>query len=404
MNENDSLATETVAVPFPQDRTCPYRPAPGYERLRAESPLSAITLFDGREAWLVTGHEEGRALLADPRLSSEWSHPSFPVIVPRFDDSPGMSFPLIGVDDPDHSRQRRMLIPSFGIKRMTAMWPILQQEVDKLLDTILENGPVADLVPAFALPVPSRAICSLLGVPYEDHELFEERSRDVVGAATPADTDRAFAELYGYLYGLVAQKQEVRGDGLLDELIDRQLAQGQIDVDELVKIAMVLLVAGHETSANAISLGVLTLLEHPDQLNALREDPTLISSTIDEILRFLSVSDFIVRLASEDIEVGDQTIKAGEGVVLSLMLMNRDDRAYPDADTFNIRRSARKHVGFGHGIHQCIGQNLARMEVEIALTSLFARIPTLRLAVPVEEIAIRAGHDGQGPLTLPVTW
>ncbi len=403
--DNRSATTEQCpAFAFPKDRSCPYHPAPGYESLREQGPMARISLYDGREAWLVTGHAEGRALLADPRLSSEWGDPSFPVVVPRLDDSPGLSFPLIGVNDPEHARQRRMLIPSFGVKRMAAMRPILQKEVDRLLDVMLAKGPTADLVSSFALPVPSTAICVLLGVPYEDHDLFEERSRDFVGAATPADSNVAFVELYGYLHGLVARKAADPGDGLLDELIANQQAEGGLDNDELVKMAMVLLVAGHETTTNAISLGALALLEHPEQMEALRRDPSLIAGAIEEVLRFLAVSDFLVRLALEDIEVGDQTIKAGEGVVLSIMLMNRDGGAYENADTFDIQRNAKKHVGFGHGIHQCIGQNLARAEMEIALTTLLNRIPTLKLAAPLKDIPIRAGHDGQGPLELPVTW
>lgn len=397
--------TSRPAVPaFPSDRSCPYHPAPGYAPMGETRPLTRVRLFDGREAWLVTGHAEGRALLADQRLSSEWGNPVFPVVVARTEGREGLSLPLIGVDDPEHARQRRMLIPSFGVKRMAAMRPVLQQEVDRLIDGILADGPTIDLVSRFALPVPSIAICMLLGVPYDDHDLFEERSRDFVGAATSAEADAAFGALYGYLFDLVRGKQEQPGEGLLDELITVQLAEGKLDHDELVKMAMVLLIAGHETTGNAISLGVLALLEHPEQLAALHADDGLLPNAIEELLRFLSVSDFIVRLAVDDIQVGNQTIKAGDGVVLSITLMNRDGAAYEDPDTLDLRRAAGRHVGFGHGIHQCLGQNLARAELEIALGSLFARIPTLKLAVPVDEIPISAGHDGQGPRVLPVTW
>jgi pentalenic acid synthase len=365
-----------------------------------------VTLFDGREVWLVTGHAEGRALLADPRLSSEWANPTFPVVVPRMEGEGGDDryFPLIGVDDPEHARQRRMLIPSFGVKRMAAMRPVLQREVDRLLDGMLAQGPPVDLVAAYALPVPSLAICMLLGVPYDDHDVFEEHSRDFVGAPTAAEANAALGALYTYLHELVRRKQTEAGDGLLDELIAVQLAEGTLDYNELVRMALVLLVAGHETTGNAISLGTLALLEHPEQLAALREDPGLLPGAVEELLRFLSVSDYLVRLATAEIEVGGQTIKAGDGVVLSITLMNRDAGAYPDPDTLDLRRSARQHVGFGHGIHQCLGQNLARAELEIALSSLFTRIPSLRLAVPVDEISISAGHDGQGPRVLPVTW
>ncbi|MEU1818969.1 cytochrome P450 [Streptomyces roseifaciens] len=404
MTETDIRSAGSPDLSFPQDRTCPYQPPKSYADGRGQGPLSRVELFDGRPAWMVTGHAEGRALLADPRLSSDWGHPVFPVVVQRTEDRGGLAFPLIGVDDPEHARQRRMLIPSFGVKRMAAMRPLIQDLVDRLLDDMLEKGPTADLVSAFALPVPSMAICELLGVPYGDHDFFEERSRDFVGAATSAEADAAFAALYGYLHGLVAKKQAEPGDGLLDELIARQLEEGALDHNEVVMIALVLLVAGHETTVNAIALGALTLLEHPEQLEALRNDPGLISGTVEELLRFTSVSDYMVRMAKEDIEVGDETIKAGDAVVVSISLMNRDAKAYEDPDTFDVRRNARHHVGFGHGIHQCLGQNLARAEVEIALGTLVTRIPGLRLAVPVDEVPIKAGHDAQGPVELPVTW
>ncbi|WP_190111374.1 cytochrome P450 [Streptomyces cinnamoneus] len=404
MTETEIRPTGASAPAFPKDRTCPFQPPESYAQLRGDAPLTQVRLFDGRMAWMVTGHAEGRALLADPRLSSEWGNPIFPVVVQRTEGRGGLSFPLIGVDDPEHARQRRMLIPSFGVKRMAALRPMIQRDVDGLLDAMLEKGPTADLVSAFALPVPSMAICSLLDVPYGDHDFFEERSRDFVGAATSAEADAAFAQLHQYLHGLVERKRDEPGDGLLDELIAVQLAEGKLDYDELVLMTLVLLVAGHETTVNAIALGALTLLQHPEQLDALRRDPALISQTVEELLRFTSVSDYMVRLAKEDIEVGGETVKAGDAVIVSITLMNRDGKAYEDPDTFDIGRSARHHVGFGHGIHQCLGQNLARAELEIALGTLFARIPDLRLAVPLDEVPIKAGHDAQGPIELPVTW
>ncbi|MET9290665.1 cytochrome P450 [Streptomyces sp. NPDC003077] len=404
MTQTDTHPTGTTIPAFPKDRTCPYQPSPHYQEFHSEEPLVQVELFDGRLAWLVTGHAEGRALLTDPRLSSDWAHPNFPLIVQRTEGREGLSFPLIGVDDPEHARQRRMLIPSFGVKRMATLRPTIQQEVDRMIDEMLAKGPTIDLVTSYSLPVPSMVICALLDVPYEDHGFFEDRSRRFVGAATSAEADAAFGELYGYLHGLVQKKQENPGEGLLDDLIAGQLAEGDLNHNEVVMIALVLLLAGHETTANGISLAVLTLLQHPEQLDALRRDPSLITNTVEEVLRFASVSDFMVRLAKEDIEVGGTTIKAGDALVFSISLINRDSKAYENPYTFDIERSARHHVGFGHGIHQCLGQNLARAELEIAIGTLFARIPDLRLAVPLDEVPIKAGHDAQGPTELPVTW
>ncbi|MEU2561607.1 cytochrome P450 [Streptomyces longispororuber] len=414
------------AAPFPQDRTCPYHPPAGYRPLSEQGPLSRITLYDGTEAWLVTGHAEAKALLRDPRLSTDQQNPAFPVLAPRFEIARRVRTALLGVDDPEHNRQRRMLIPPFGVKQVAAMRPRIQHIVDQLLDTMLEQGPPVDLVAAFALPVPSMVICELLGVPYADHEFFEDASRRLLRGKTADEAEEARQALMRYLGALVDRKSEAAADGadggetvpgaaaaaergaggggMLDDLVRERLRTGELDRDELARIALVLLVAGHETTANMISLGTFTLLEHPDQLAALRAEPRIVPDAVEELLRFLSIADGLQRVATADIEVAGQTIRADEGVFLSAAAVNRDTAVYPDPDELDIRRDARHHLAFGFGIHQCLGQNLARLELEIAFASLFDRVPDLRLAVPPDQIPIKPGDTIQGLVELPVTW
>ncbi|AKN74342.1 cytochrome P450 [Streptomyces sp. PBH53] len=393
-------------VAFPQDRTCPYHPPTGYDPLRDGRPLSRVTLYDGREVWLVTAHATARALLADSRLSTERRRPGFPVPTPRFEAGRDRRVALLGVDDPEHHRQRRMLIPSFTLKRAAALRPWIQRIVDDLLDAMIAQGPPAELVSAFALPVPSMVICGLLGVPYADHEFFEEQSRRLLRGPTGADTVAARDRLEEYLGGLIdaKAKEAEPGDGILDELVHQRLRTGELDRADAVSLAIILLVAGHETTANMISLGTYTLLQHPERLAELRADPALLPAVVEELMRMLSIAEGLQRVAVEDIEIAGTTIRAGDGVLFATSVINRDTAMYDDPDTLDFHRPDRHHVAFGFGIHQCLGQNLARAELEIALGSLFTRLPELRLAVPAEEIPFKPGDTIQGMLELPVTW
>ena len=396
--------TQSETVDFPQDRTCPYHPPAAYDPLRTTRPLTRVTLYDGRDVWVVTGHSAARELLADPRLSSDRSRDAFPAINARFAAARNRRLTLLGVDDPRHRTQRRMLVPSFTLTRVAALRPRIQETVDRLLDAMEAAGPPAELVSAFALPLPSMVICALLGVPYADHEFFEEQSRRLLRGPTPADTQDARDRMDAYLGELIDAKREQPGDGLLDELIQEQLREEALDRAELVSMATLLLVAGHETTANMISLGTFTLLRHPEQLAELRADPGLMSAAVEELLRFLSIADGLLRVATEDIEVAGSIIRADEGVLFSTSVINRDTTAFPEPDTLDWHRTARHHVAFGFGIHQCLGQNLARAELEIALRTLFERLPGLRLAAPAEKIPFKPGDTIQGMLELPVTW
>ncbi|MFC8065612.1 cytochrome P450 [Streptomyces sp. NPDC057293] len=394
----------THPVAFPQDRTCPYHPPAAYDPLRATRPLARVTLFDGRPVWLVTGHTTARRLLADQRLSTDRTREGFPATSARLTAVRGRSPALLGVDDPEHRAQRRMVIPEFTLKRAAAMRPRIQEIVDERLDAMTARGRSADLVPAFALPVPSMVICALLGVPYADHDFFEEQSRRLLRGPRPEDTLDARDRLESYLGELVDRKRKEPGEGLLDDLVRQQLSEGALDRDQLIAFAVILLVAGHETTANMISLGTFTLLRNPGRLAELRADPGLLPGAVEELMRMLSIADGLLRTAVEDIEVEGRTIRAGDGVVFATSVINRDETVYPEPDTLDWHRPARHHVAFGFGIHQCLGQNLARAELEIALRSLFERLPELRLAAPAEEIPFKPGDTIQGMLALPVAW
>jgi len=400
----DDRAPHHRPCALPQDRGCPYHPPAAYAPLRDAGPLSRVTLFDGREIWVVTGHTLARELLTDPRLSSDRQRPDFPAPTERFSRVNQRRVALLGFDDPEHNAQRRMLIPSFSLKRIAALRPRIQETVDGLLDAMERHGSPAELVGAFALPVPSMVICALLGVPYADHDFFEERSRRLLRGPAVADVERARNELEAYLGELIDRKRTDPGDGLLDELIHRDAPGGPPDRDQLIAFAVILLVAGHETTANMISLGTFTLLNHPEQLAALRAGDTTTATAVEELLRFLSIADGMLRVATEDIEVAGSTVRAGDGVAFSTSLINRDGDAFTAPETLDWERSSRHHLAFGFGVHQCLGQNLARAELDIALRTLFERLPGLRLAAPAEEIPFKPGDTIQGMLELPVTW
>ncbi|MGD3109964.1 cytochrome P450 [Streptomyces sp. YGL11-2] len=397
-------AGETPA--FPNDRSCPYQLPDGYAKLRdAAGPLQRVTLYDGRQAWVVTKHETARKLLADPRLSSDRGHAGFPATSPRFQVVRGRQPGFIGMDAPEHGPKRRMTISEFTVKRIKGMRPEIEQIVHGFLDEMLAAGPPADLVSRFALPVPSMVICRVLGVPYADHDFFQDASRRLVQSTDAEKAVGGRDDLERYLDGLISRFQAEPGPGLIGSLVADQLANGEIDRAELISMALLLLVAGHETTASMTSLSVITLLEHPEQYGALRDDPGLIPGAVEELLRYLAIADIAGgRVAKADIEIDGQLIRAGEGVIVVNSIANRDGTVFEDPDTFDVHRTARHHLAFGFGIHQCLGQNLARLELDVILTALLDRVPTLRLAVPVDQLTLRPGTTIQGVNELPVTW
>jgi cytochrome P450 len=412
MTDSTTVSTESGATgipeyPMPRASGCPFDPPPALRALQAEAPLTRVRLWDGSTPWLVTRYAEQRALLADPRISADTVRPHYPHLGAPRRARAKQDQTFIGMDDPEHARLRRMVTAPFAIKRVEALRPAIQRIVDGLIDDMLAGTTPVDLVQAFALPVPSLVICELLGVPYADHEFFQANSAILINRGSTLDQLTGAQErLVGYLDELVGEKLADPGDDLLSDLAQRVKA-GELSRHDAAAMARLLLVAGHETTANMIALGTLALLQRPDQLAALREsdDPTQIAAAVEELLRFLTiVHSGRRRVALQDIEIDGQTIRAGDGVVLANDIANRDESAFADPDRLDIHRDARHHVAFGFGVHQCLGQPLARVELQVVYGTLYRRIPTLRLAVDLDQVRFK--HDGAvyGVYELPVTW
>ncbi|HKN96628.1 MAG TPA: cytochrome P450 [Pseudonocardiaceae bacterium] len=393
-------------------RTTPFDPPDEYAALSANGPVHRGVMPTGQQVWLVTGHESVRRILADPRVSSNRRHPSFPTLAGSTPEMRAaqatITEALVSADPPEHTTRRRLLITEFTVRRVHALRPRIQEIVDARIDALLAAGPPADLFADLALPVPSLVICELLGVPYADREFFQARTRLMIAQSTPpAERHQATAEMHGYFHQLITAKEADPGDDLIGRLIvrDGESPGGRaFDHRLLVGLATLLLIAGHETTSNVISLGTLALLRHPDQLAKLMADPSLVPSTVEELLRYLSIVESGFRVATADIEVGDTVIRAGEPLITIAGSANRDDTAFEHADDFDITRNARHHVAFGYGIHQCLGQNLARSELEVVFRTLFQRMPGLRLAVPLDDVPFKDDSTIYGVHGLPVTW
>src|SRR5919106_3059531 len=313
---------------------CPFDPPPALRALQAQAPITRVRLWDGSTPWLVTRYADQRALLADPRISSDTLLSSYPYVSAAQRERRMQSRSFINMDDPEHARMRRMVTSTFAIKRVEELRPAIQRIVDQLIDQLLAGPTPVDLVQAFALPVPSLVICHLLGVPYTDHDFFQRSSKLLINRDTPPEVARdAQGALTAYLDRLITAKLAHPADDLLSRLAHEQVRHGELTRRELAEMAVLLLVAGHETTANMIALGTLALLQHPDQLAALRtaSDPALIRGAVEELLRYLTiVHSGRRRVARADIEIDGQVIHAGDGVILATEAGNRDERAFAD--------------------------------------------------------------------------
>ena len=396
--------TAVVQVPLP--RTCPFHPPPEFAQLRQEQPIARVRLASGREAVLVTRHEDVRALLDDERLSADETKPGYPFLYEQAFESP-LKGTFMRADGDDHYRIRRMLAGDFTVKRAEALRPEVEAIVDECLDAMAEHGPPVDLMQALAFPVPSRAICHLLGVPYKDRDVFEKNTRAMINHKSSVDeVQAAVAAIYNYLDILVTEKEKSPDDDLVSRLVTEEFKQGNLDRHELVTIILILLVGGHETTGTMIGLGTFALFDHTEQLKQVLAAPDLWGRAVDELLRHQTIAQSpIQRAVLADIEIGGEVIRAGEGVLAELATANRDPTAFEDPDTMDFQRNARAHVAFSYGPHQCLGHTIARMELEVVFRKLFTRFPKLSLAVPREAVPLRPHTVGLfGVEALPVTW
>ncbi|MFE5586377.1 cytochrome P450 [Kitasatospora sp. NPDC056531] len=386
-----------------RDRTCPFDPSPDLLRMREEDGLPRLRVLHpvrGEiEAVVITRYGDVRAAFADERLVT--GNGIDPTLPRTLFNHPGF---LPAYSGPEHTRLRRMLTGSFTVRQVEQLRPAIETMVSDHLDAMMEHGPVVDLVEAFALPIPSLAICELLDVPYGTRTMFQRCSQVIMDGT--ADADRlvaASAELNAAMADIVTRNRAIPGEGVLGTVV-RQHGTELTD-DELIGFATTLLVGGHETTATMLALSVLALLRNPDQLAALRDDPTVTGTAVEELLRHLAIPAPLLRTAVADVDLNGNRIAEGEHILLSPLTANRDPALVPERpDDLDLRRRPVAQLSFGFGTHQCLGQQLARLELKIALPALLRRFPTLRLAVPEAALRFRQGSTVYGVEALPVTW
>ncbi|HWF28649.1 MAG TPA: cytochrome P450 [Mycobacterium sp.] len=394
--------TDLPVLPAPRAAHCPLKPPAEFASWREEPGLRQA-MYHGQPAWVVSRYQDIRAALLDPRLSADTIPDS---IKPSGsgDKAPVM---FARIDDPEHHRLRRQLTSNFTFRRCEAMRPEIQELVDHYLGEMIRSGPPGDIVRDFGLPVPSLVIALLLGVPPEDLPLFQHHT--TVGLdikSSDEEKAQAFGAMYVYIQELVRRKEREPGDDLISRLVTEYVATGQLDYETAAMTSVIMMQAGHETTANMISLGTVALLQHPDVFERLgqTDDHAVIANIVEELMRYLTiVHSQVDRVAIEDLTIGGQLILAGEPIVMNLPAGNWDAEFVDSPETFDVDRNTRGHLGFGYGVHQCIGQNLARVEMQVAFATLARRLPGLKLAVSPDELRFKDA-DIYGMRELPVSW
>jgi cytochrome P450 len=392
---------------FPLPRSHPFDPPPQYAELGRDAPVRRVTQWNGKPAWFVTRHADIRALLMDPRTSADAAHPAYPAQNAALTLVRKEYQVFAQMDPPDHTDERRLLTPEFSMKRVEELRPEVQAIVDGLVGRLAAKPGSGDLVADFAAPLPCQVICTLLGVPEADHRSIQTWASTITSRRTTreeaAQLTREFCD--GYLTDLVRSKNADPQDDLLSRLVVQHMRTGTVTERKVVSLARLLLTAGHESTTGTLAVGMAALLYHPEQLALLREDPSLIKSAVEEILRYTDVTHSgRLRTALEDIEIGGVTIRAGEAIIMHQPTANREAGVYADPHRFDITRNPRLHLAFGTGIHGCIGQPLARMELQLGIGTLVQRLPGLTPAQPLESLRFHHGMAIYGLESLPVTW
>ncbi|WP_246064317.1 cytochrome P450 [Nonomuraea longispora] len=399
-----------IAFTYPSDRRPgPFDPPDVFSRIRDQHPLTPMTFADGHEGWLASSHRIVRKILADDRFSNRRELMHLPIdrniSQKRQPSEPGM---FIRMDPPEHTRYRRLLIAQFTVHRIKQLEPKITAVIQDCLDAMERSGPPVDLIEEFAVPIPSAVICDLLGIPESDRGDFQQAMGVAVDLNTKQDDlIEAFITMQSLFPPLIDSKRVRPTDDFYSDLINNS----NLTDEELTNIGFMLFGAGFETTANMLGLGAFALLEHPGQVEALRHDRSLIDSTVEELLRYLTIIHIgPMRAALEDVDIEGVTVKKGQVVCMSLAAANRDPACFDDSDRLDITRFARAgkrnmgHLAFGHGIHQCLGQQLARSEMRLAFPALFDRFPDLRLALPPDEVPTRDAMVIYGVQRLPVMW
>jgi cytochrome P450 len=400
--------TQAPELPPLHMRRDTFDPTPELREIREAEGVRTVVNAFGMEVFLVTRHEDIKDVLSDHERFSNGRPPGFVVPgapdVPEEEQASARAGNLLSLDPPEHQRLRRMLTAEFTIRRMKRLEPRAVEIVDAQLDAMEKAGPPADLVASFALPIPSLVICELLGVPYDDRDDFQRRTARQLDLSIPIP-ERLELQSQGraYMRSLVERARKQPDEDILGMLVRDHGTE--LTDDELIGIASLLLLAGHETTSNMLGLGTLALLRHPDQLAAVRDDPDAIGPAVEELLRWLSiVHSAIPRITTTDVEIAGVPIPAGELVFVSLPSGNRDPDFIDSPEVLDIRRGAPGHLAFGHGVHHCLGAPLARMEMRIAFPALLRRFPALALAEDFADVPFRSFHFIYGLKSLEVTW
>ncbi|GAA2776446.1 cytochrome P450 [Saccharopolyspora taberi] len=377
---------------------------PFYAELRRQEPVSRVQLPYGEAAWLVTRYEDAKVVLADPRFSRA-------AVLDRDEPRMSPSVPppgILSMDPPDHTRLRRLVAKAFTHRRVERLRPRVQEIADGLVDRMIATGAPVDLVEEFALPLPITVICELLGVPYADRADFRRWSDAFLSTTklTPDEVSDYMARMHAYMAGLVETHRAAPADDLISALIEARDDHDRLSEDEMIRLAMGILVAGHETTASQIPNFAYVLFTHPDQLAALRADLDNVPGAVEELMRFvpLGVGAAFARYALEDVELGDVTVRAGEPVVVNGASANRDESVFDSPEELDLGRAGGGHLGFGHGPHHCLGAQLARLELQVALRTLLERLPGLRFAGGPDDVVWKQGMLVRGPSLLEVTW
>ena len=401
-----SAQPETPQFPFPPSPV-PYDPGQEIRELTKKCPVNKVQLPNDSTAWLVTGFDQVREMLIDQRYSRAL------VFAPGrelYGVEATLADSMLAMDPPEHTRLRKLVAGAFTEKRMQALRPRVARIVDDLIDSMLAGPRPADLSHSFSLMVPAGVICALLGVPISDVDSFHEWSNAIFGDwdRSPGEIGEAYAAMSRYVSELIAQKREAPEDDLISVLVDARDAAGKLTEGQLVDLCIQLLGAGHETTANSINMSFVALSQYPDELARLRADPGLIPAAVEELLRYVTISGsgFVpfARITREEVCLGGVTIPAGDAVLPSFNVANRDPGAFDAPDQLDVGRAPKTHLAFGAGAHHCLGAQLARMELQEAFRGLLTRLPGLRMTVPMSELEFREGQAIASMRELPVTW
>ena len=399
------IPDEAYTWPFERAPRCPLDPPPALAAIRERCPVAHVRMYDGSDATLLTRHADIRAVLGADGVSADTNRPGFPHASETARSIRMGQQVFARMDAPVHTEHRRMVSRSFLMPRVRALRPRLEAMVDAMLDRLRTLPQPADLVAEFANQVPSQVIVELLALPLSDSGFFQNRLEVWHSlSSTPAESSQAKQDLTGYLAEAIDRRRADPGDDLMSQLIALQLDQGNLSLEQLLQILHVLLVGGYETTANMIALGTIVLLSHPEQLAELKADPSLWPNAVEELLRYLSVAhQATYRLALDEVEIPSGVLPAGTPIIAPVMAANRDPEVFDRPDSLDIHRDSRAHLAFGFGVHQCLGQSLARVELQVVFPRLFGRFPDLRLATSADDVPYKNSMV-YGAESVLVTW